>query len=87
MLNPNDRTTGRGLLLFAALMLGLGLFAGAVRGAWRDAGLWLALAVFMACYGALLLDRLPQLRRLLLAVGLVAGALAFGLALLQLGGP
>lgn len=80
MLNPSNRTTGRSALLFAGLMLALGLFAGFVRQAWRDAALWFAVAVFMACYGAITLDLLPRLQRLLLGIGLLAAAAAFWLA-------
>ncbi len=81
MLNPGDPTTGRGLLLFAGLMLGLGLFVGLRQAAWWDAAFWLSLAGFMAFYGALLLDVLPQLQRLLLVLGLASGGLALVLAL------
>jgi hypothetical protein len=69
------------MLLFAALMLGLAIFLGLGRQAWREAVFWLAIAVFMACYGALTLNALPQLHRLLLILGLAAGAIAFWLAL------
>jgi hypothetical protein len=81
MFDPTPSTTGRGLLLFAALMLGLALFLGIVRQDWSNAGLWGAIAVFMACYGALTLDALPRLQRLLLIVGLLAGGVALWLAL------
>lgn len=79
--NPTDPATGRGLLLMALLMLTLGLLTGLTRGAWPDAALWLALSVLLACYGLITLDRLPRWRRALLALGLLAGVLAFGLAL------
>jgi uncharacterized membrane protein len=72
---------GRAMLLFAALMLGLAIFLGVGRQSWREAAFWLAIAVFMGCYGALTLNALPRLHRLLLIAGLVAGAVAFGLAL------
>ncbi len=81
MLNPSNPTTGRGLLLFAGLMLGFGLFVGVGQHAWWDAAFWLSLAGFMACYGALMLDVLPQLQRLLLVLGLASGGLALVLAL------
>jgi hypothetical protein len=82
ILDPSRNTTGRGLLLFAVLMLGLGLFVGLVRQAWQDAALWLAAAIFMACYGTIMLGALPQLHRLLLVIGLITGVIAIGLALL-----
>ena len=81
MLNPSDPTTGRGLLLFAGLMLGFGLFVGVTQQAWWDAAFWLSLAGFMACYGALMLDLLPRLQRLMLVLGLASGGLAVLLAL------
>ncbi len=81
MFDPSRRTTGRGLLLFAAIMLGLGLLLGITRRAWQDAVLWLAIAVFMACYGVIMLGALPRLHRLLLIVGLLAGGVALWLAL------
>lgn len=80
MLNPSNNSTGRSALLFAALLLGLGLFLGLARQAWRDAALWLALATFMACYGTITLGALPKLHKLLLGVGLIAATLAFWLA-------
>lgn len=81
MLNPDDPTTGRGLLLFAALMFGFGLFVGIGRAAWWDAAFWLSIAGFMACYGALMLDVLPGLQRMFLVLGLTSGGLALLLAL------
>jgi hypothetical protein len=69
------------MLLFAALMLGLAIFLGLGRQAWREAIFWLAIAVFMACYGTLTLNTLPALHRLVLLLGLAAGMVAFGLAL------
>lgn len=85
MLDPSNRTAGRGLLLFAALMLGLSLYLGATEGLraarWLPAAFWLAIAVLMACYGALLLGLLARAPRLLLIVGLGAGLAAFWLAL------
>lgn len=81
MLNPSNRTTGRSALLFAALMLGLGLFLGLARQAWRDAVLWLAIAAFMACYGTITLGVWPRLHKFLLGLGLIAAALAFWFAL------
>jgi hypothetical protein len=81
MFDPSRRTTGRGLLLFAAIMLGLGLVLGVTQQAWQDAALWLAIAVFMACYGIIMLGVLQRLHRLLLIVGLLAGGTALWLAL------
>ncbi len=72
---------GRGALLFAALMLGFAIVLGAWQHAWRDAAFWLAIAVFMACYGMLIANMLPRLHRVLLVVGVIAGGSAFWLAL------
>lgn len=84
MLRPSDRTLGRGLLLFAALMLGLSVYLGVVQGLrlgrWQDALLWLAVAIFMACHGLITLGALPRWQRLLLVVGLVAGVVALLIA-------
>jgi hypothetical protein len=81
MFNPPGASTGKSILVFAAIMLGVGLWTGLGRQAWADATLWIAIAVFLACYGAISADLLPQFRRALLAAGLLAGGLAFGLAL------
>ncbi len=82
MFDPMDRTTGRGLLLLAGLLAGLSAFL-AVQQTWRDAGLWLSAAVFLACYGAVQLDLLPRWRKAWLALGLLAGAAAFVIVLLN----
>lgn len=68
--------------MFAALVLGLSIFL-AVRRAWSDAALWLAVAIFMACYGTIQLDLLPRWRALLLGIGLVAGGAALLIALVS----
>jgi len=83
MLNPPDNTTGRGLLLFAALMFGLTGYL-AWRGNFYDAALWLAFAVCITCYGFIILNLFPRLHRLLLGIGLVAGGGVMWLALLSL---
>lgn len=80
MFDPSSRGTGRGLLLFAVLMLGLSGFL-ALREMWRDAALWLAAAIFAACYGAVQLDLVPRLRTVWLVLGLAAGGAAFLIAL------
>ena len=82
MFDPMDRITGRGMLLLAVLLAGLSVFL-AVRQTWRDAGLWLSAAIFLACYGAVQLDLLPRWRKLWLALGLLAGAAAFVIVLLN----
>ncbi len=81
MFDPSRRTTGRGLLLFAIIMLGLGIFLGITQQAWRDAALWIAISIFMACYGIIMLGALQRLHRLLLIIGLLAGGAALWLAL------
>ena len=80
MFGAPDPTVGRGIILFAILMLGLSLFAGFGRQSWRDAILWLSIAIFMVCYGLIMLNKLPHLHRLLLIVGLASGVVGFGLA-------
>lgn len=84
MLNPSNPTLGRGLLLFAALLLGLSGYLAAVEGLpfgrWHDAGMWLAVAIFMACYGLITLGALERWHRLLLLLGFVAGGVAFSFA-------
>jgi len=83
MFDPLDRTTGRGLLLFAGLLVGLSAFL-IVQRLWNDAALWLAAAIFLACYGMVQLDLLPRWRKLWLVLGLGAGAATFVIALLGL---
>lgn len=80
MLNPLDPATGKGMLIFAGFLGALALVLGFGRNAWRDAALWLALAVVLACYGSIVLNQLPRLHRWLLILGLVAGGIAFWLA-------
>lgn len=84
MLNPSNPTLGRGLLLFAALLLGLSGYLAAVEGLpfgrWQDAAMWLAVAVFMACYGLITLGALARWHRSLLLLGFAAGAVAFVIA-------
>lgn len=82
MFDPSRRTTGRGLLLFAIIMLGLAIFLGVRQQAWQDAALWLAISIFMACYGIIMLGTLQRLHRLLLIIGLLAGGAALWLALM-----
>jgi hypothetical protein len=80
MLNPLDPATGRSLLIFAAIIFGFGLFWGVTRQTWQDATLLLSIAVFMGCYGTIMLNALPRLHRWLLLIGLVAGGTAFMVA-------
>lgn len=86
MFNPSNPATGRGLLLFALFLTGLGLFLGLARGQWQEAGMWIALAIFLGCYGAITLDLLPRFHRLLLVIGFAAGGIAFVLALIGVAG-
>ena len=80
MINPGDPATGKGLLIFAGFLGVLASVLGFGRGAWRDAALWLALAVVLACYGAIILNLLPHFQRWLLILGIVAGGIALWLA-------
>ena len=81
MHGPMDSQTGRGMLLFAAVTLVLALWMSLGRGDWSQAGLWYAVSLFLACYGALATGVGERWQRPLLLVGLVAGAAAFVLAL------
>jgi hypothetical protein len=83
MLDPLDRTTGRGLLLFAGLLVALSAFL-VVQRLWNDAALWLPAAVFLTCYGMIQLDLLPRWRKTWLVLGLSAGTATFVIALLGL---
>lgn len=81
MHGPPNIHMGRAQVLFAVFMLGLGLWVHLSAGSWLDAGIWYALGVFFLCYGALMADWMPKLRRIFLIVGLLAGIFAFGFAL------
>ena len=83
MFDPTDRTTGRGLLLFAGLLVGLSAIL-VVQRLWHDAALWLAAAIFLACYGTIQLDLLPRWRKTWLVLGLSAGVATLVIALLGL---
>ena len=85
MHGPPDTQMGRGMLLFAAIMAILALWVSLGRGAWVDAGLWYALAVFFACFGTLMAEVPEHWHRPLLIVGLGAGIIAFGFALRMAG--
>ena len=85
MHGPPDVHTGRGMLLFAALMLVLALWMSFGRGQWVDAGLWYALAICLGCYGAMLTTVSERWQRPLLILGLGSGVVAFGLALRAVG--
>ena len=81
MHGPPDTQTGRGMLLFAAITALLALWMSLGRGQWAASALWYTLATFLACYGALMAGVPQRWHRLLLVLGLAAGAVAFGLAL------
>src|SRR5687768_3976538 len=81
MHGPPDTQTGRGMLLFAALVLVLALWMSLGRGDWTGAWLWFALAVFLGCYGAMMAGLISRWQRVLLVIGLVSGLVAFVLAL------
>lgn len=83
MLDPSNLAFGRALLLFAALLGALSLYLGAIDGTQpHEAIFWLALALFMACYGLIQLGALPRLQPVWLVLGLAAGVVAVCLALL-----
>jgi hypothetical protein len=69
------------MLLFAVVALGLAIALGVRQQSWREAVLWLSLAIFSACYGGIVLGVSARLQRPLLIAGLAAGGVAFWLAL------
>lgn len=71
---------GRAMLLFAVLIGGLGLYILATR-EWLQGGFWLAVGVFVGCYGLVLRERHARWDRWVLGVGLAAGVIAFALAI------
>ncbi len=79
-----DPTTGRGLLIFAAIIFVFGLFVGIAQQALRDAVTLLSIAVFMGCYGVIMLNKLPHLHRGLLILGLASGVAGFVVAVLMM---
>jgi hypothetical protein len=81
MHGPPDTQTGRGMLLFGALVLVLAVWMSLGRGDWAGASLWFALAAFLGCYGAMMAGLLPRWQRVLLVIGLLSGVVAFVLAL------
>ncbi len=85
MHGPPDTQTGRGMLLFAAVVLFLALWMSLARGQWAEAALWYALATFLGCYGAMMGGAPERWHRILLVLGLGAGVIAFGLALRMVG--
>ena len=85
MHGPPEMPMGRGMLLFAVLMLALAPWVSLGRGEWAASGLWYALAAFFACYGAIMSDALDRWRRLLLAIGLISGVAAFAYAVWMAG--
>ncbi len=82
---PPNVHTGRGLMIFAVFLVLLALWMSVVNGQWFDAGLFYALGIVFGCYGAILNNYAPQWQRLLLGLGLVAGIIAFVLALRSAG--
>ncbi|MBA3945748.1 MAG: hypothetical protein H0X37_14415 [Herpetosiphonaceae bacterium] len=80
MHGPTTPTMGRGMLLFAALIFALGLYL-LVSRQWLNAGLWLAIAVFMSCYGTLMSARSSRWDKALLGIATLAGLVAFGLVI------
>jgi hypothetical protein len=85
MHGPPDQSMGRGMLLFAGLVTILALWMSLGRGDWDQAALWYALAIFFACYGALLTGAGERWHRPLLGLGLIAGLIAFVWALRMVG--
>ncbi len=81
MHGPPETQTGRGMLFFAVVALILALWMSIGNSDWAGARLWLALAVFLGCYGAMMSGAPERWHRPLVVVGLVAGAFAFFFAL------
>lgn len=80
MYGPPHQPTGRSMLLFAAMMFGLGCFLLLGR-QWQIGGLWLAIALCIGSYGLLLIRRATAWDKILVVIGIMAGLIAFGLAL------
>ena len=85
MHGPPNVHTGRGLLIFAAVLVVLALWMSFINQQWLDAGLFFALGIVFGCYGAILNNYAAEWQRILLGVGLVAGIAAFVLALRSAG--
>jgi Na+/H+ antiporter NhaD/arsenite permease-like protein len=85
MLGPPNAHSGRGLMIFAAVLVVLALWMSLGNQQWLQAALFGSLAVMFGCYGAMLNDLFPRGQRVLLVVGLVAGVTAFVLALRSAG--
>lgn len=81
MHGPPDSSMGRGMFLWAALILVLALWISVGQGRWGDAVMWYAVALFSACFGGLLGGVGERWHRPLLIVGLFAGIVAFVMAL------
>lgn len=83
-MNPSNQALGRGLLLFAALMLGLSGYLAVAQGLplgrWLDTAMWLAVSILSACYGLITLGALARWHRPLLLLGCIAGAAALWIA-------
>lgn len=79
MHGPDSQPTSGALLLFALFLGPFGLYLLAT-GAYVDGGLALAVAIALGAYSRLLRPGTSRWDRLWLALGLAAGVVAFGLA-------
>jgi hypothetical protein len=85
MREPPYGQSGRPILFFAAIVLVLALWMSLGNGQWIDSALWYALAAFLGCYGLLMSNLGERWNRPLLVAGLLAGVVAFGMALRMVG--
>ncbi len=85
MREPPYGQSGRPILFFAAIVLVLALWMSLGNGQWLDSALWYALAACLACYGILMSNVADRWNRPVLVIGLLAGVVAFGMALRMVG--
>lgn len=81
MHGPPNVHTGRGLLLFAGVLVVLALWISVIDQQWAQGALFFALAVVFGAYGLILNNHAPRWQPVLLGIGAVAGIVAFVLAL------
>ncbi len=78
---PPGPQSSRGMLVIGVITGLIALWISFVQGAWIDAALWYAVAIFAGSFGGLLGNAPERWHRPLVVLGLAAGVLAFGLAL------
>ena len=81
MQTPPGPQSSRGMLVIGVITGLMALWISFAQGAWMDAALWYAVAVFAGSFGGLLGNASERWHRPLVVIGLTAGVLAFLLAL------